>query len=102
MLRYETIWKGTDIYNYRNIVTYFFFHHIYSQGYNGTFVFSLLDEGRQFAIDPLTGVITVADLLDHEKQEHYGLVVSFSSSREVPGNNIGKYLFEKSFKCLRF
>ena len=45
-----------------------------------------------FAIDPLTGVITVADLLDHEKQEHYGLVVSFSSSGEVPGNNIGKYL----------
>jgi len=45
------------------------------QGYNGTFAFSLLDEGSQFAIDPLTGVISVGDLLDHEKQEHYGLVV---------------------------
>ncbi|XP_038648330.1 protocadherin Fat 4 isoform X2 [Scyliorhinus canicula] len=53
------------------------------QGANGDVAYSL-DEGTPFAIEPLSGVVTVREALDYETKRQYSLVIRASDGGSPP------------------
>nr|XP_018896045.1 PREDICTED: fat-like cadherin-related tumor suppressor homolog isoform X2 [Bemisia tabaci] len=55
-------------------------------GNNGRFLYSLLTDTQDFAVDPITGALTVSGNLDREKQDTYELKIRATDCADTPGN----------------